>query len=113
MHLRSVLWRRLDTPGHDVCRLEKSYAGWILEGVTVFLHEDGPASLKYRIDCDRTWRTIKGAVHGYLGARAVQVHIHRGCDGQWILNDAPVAGLEHLADLDFSFSPSSNFFQLP
>jgi len=38
VQVSSVLWRRLDTPGHDVCRLEKSDAGWKLEGVAVFLH---------------------------------------------------------------------------
>lgn len=112
MQISSVLWRRLDTPGHDVCRLKKSDAGWILEGVAIFLHEDGPANLTYRMACDRTWRTINGAVHGHLGERAVQIDINRASDGQWTLNEKLQAGFDHLADLDFSFTPSSNFFQL-
>lgn len=108
----SVLWRRLDTPGHDFCRLEKSDSGWKLEGVAAFLHEDAPACLRYRIACDRTWKTIDGAVHGYLAERAIAIRVNRASDGQWTLNDAPLAGFEELADLDFSFTPSSNFFQL-
>lgn len=112
VQVSSVLWRRLDTPGHDVCRLEKSDAGWKLEGVAVFLHEEGPASLRYRIACDLTWRTINGAVHGYLGERPVAIRVNHASDDQWTFNGAPVAGFEHLIDLDFSFTPSSNFFQL-
>ena len=112
MQASSVLWRRLDTPGHDLCRLEKYGDGWILEGVAAFLHEDGPATLTYRIACDRTWRTIHGAVHGYLGERTVRIRINRTSDGQWTFNEAPVAGFEHLVDLDFSFTPASNLFHL-
>src|SRR5207244_2474062 len=40
MEVAAILWRRLDTPGHDACRLERSDAGWELDGTAVF-REDG------------------------------------------------------------------------
>ena len=40
MAVGAVLWRRLDTPGHDACRLVRNDAGWQLEGTAVF-REDG------------------------------------------------------------------------
>jgi hypothetical protein len=59
----SALWRRLDAPGHDTCRLLRlrdggpAVAGWQLEGTAVFRHEDGrPAQLHYLVHCDESWR---------------------------------------------------------
>ncbi len=37
-----ILWRRLDVPGHDACRLLRSDAGWQLEGAAAFRHERNP-----------------------------------------------------------------------
>ena len=54
MTIASVLWRRLDAPGHDACRLERSAAGWTLEGAAVF-GDGAPARLSYRLDCDDAW----------------------------------------------------------
>ena len=44
--IATILWRRLDTPGHDVCRLEHDGESWQLDGAAVFRHDDGrPAEL--------------------------------------------------------------------
>ncbi|HVE78211.1 MAG TPA: putative glycolipid-binding domain-containing protein [Gemmatimonadaceae bacterium] len=108
----SVLWRRLDTPGHDCCRLEERDDGWRLEGTAVFRHEATPARLTYVVACDRAWRTVRGDVRGWLGARAIELTIARAKGGPWTLDGAAVPGLESYVDLDLDFTPATNLLQL-
>jgi hypothetical protein len=108
----SILWRRLDIPGHDACRLKSTGDGWQLEGTAAFLHEQGPASLAYRIACDAAWRTRDGEVHGWVGAEAVHVQITRAANDEWSLNGAPMPHILGCVDLDFGFTPATNLLQL-
>jgi hypothetical protein len=112
MAIHSALWRRLDTPGHDAGRLEEGESGWQLDGAAVFLHEGVPASLTYRLACDRAWRTRDGRVRGWLGPRIVDFAIARTAGGGWTLNGGGVPGLETCVDLDLGFTPATNLFQL-
>jgi len=108
----TILWRRLDTPGHDACRLEGSDAGWQLEGTAVFRHEGVPARLAYRVAGDPAWRTREGQVRGWLGGQSVEFTIGRTAGGVWTLNGAVVPGLESFDDLDLGFTPATNLSQL-
>lgn len=108
----SILWRRLDTPGHDACRLEGSDAGWQLEGTAVFRHEGGPARLNYQVTCDLAWRSQQGQVRGWLDLQSIDFRIARTAEGLWTLNGAAVPGLDHCVDLDFGFTPATNLMQL-
>ena len=109
----TVLWRRLDCPGHDACRLETDGSAWRLDGAAVFRDDDGrPARLTYRVEADAAWRTREGQVRGWLGAQAVDLDIARAADGTWTLNRAPVPGLEALVDLDLGFTPATNLLPL-
>jgi uncharacterized protein len=112
MPVASALWRRLDGPGHDACRLEENEAGWRLSGMAVFRHEEGTAQLHYAATCDRAWRSEAGRVYGWLGAEPVDINIERTVDGSWKLNGDNVAGLARCIDLDFSFTPATNLFQI-
>lgn len=112
MAATSILWRRLDTPGHDACRLEQSAAGWRLEGTAVFRHEGVPAQLSYYVACDPAWHTQQGQVHGWLGEQSIEFAVARTARGAWTLNGAPVPGLESYVDLDFGFTPATNLPQL-
>jgi len=86
--MAAILWRRLDTPGHDACRLDGSDAGWQLEGTAVFCHEGCPAQFTYRIACDLEWRLRQGHVHGWLGGQSVGLSVTRTTGGMWALNGA-------------------------
>ena len=104
----TILWRRLDTPGHDSCRLTSLFGLWRIEGAAVFVSNVGPAMLSYRVDCDRRWRTRSARVLGWTGAQSVDVAVHRAADGRWRLNGEPVAEVEGLCDIDLGFTPATN-----
>ncbi len=112
MIIASILWRRLDTPGHDACRLERKDTGWRLEGTAVFRHESGPAWLTYHVVCDCAWHAQQGHVLGWLGADALEFRIVRTSTGVWTLNGAVVAAVGNCVDLDFGFTPATNLPQL-
>ncbi|PKN30783.1 MAG: hypothetical protein CVU64_01780 [Deltaproteobacteria bacterium HGW-Deltaproteobacteria-21] len=108
----SIIWRRLDTPGHDACRLTGSASAWQIEGTAVFSHEGVPAKLSYRVMSDLGWHTQQGEVHGWFGGKTVDFLIARNTSGEWTMNGAVVPGLEDCIDLDFGFTPATNFLQL-
>lgn len=108
----TAFWRRLDTPGHDACRLQRNDPGWQLDGTAVFRHEAGVAAVHYHVACDDAWRCRYGQASGWIGRRDFHFSILRTADGLWMLNDAVSAGLEGCVDLDFGFTPATNFIQL-
>lgn len=104
----SVLWRRLDVAGHDACRVLRSGAGWLVEGRAVFAHEQGPASLHYRVSCDERWQGREGHVHGFVGEQSIEIAARRDGDG-WRVNEQVVPDVH---DIDFGFTPATNLIQL-
>ena len=112
MTVASILWRRLDTPGHDACRLESVGEGWRLDGAAVFWQEGSPARLTYRVACGADWRTRVGVVRGWVGAQSVEAVVRRTSKGGWSLNGTDVPHLDGCDDLDFGFTPATNLLQL-
>jgi hypothetical protein len=112
MTVASMLWRRLDAPGHDACRLEQTGDGWQLDGTAVFRQNGVPAHLAYGVTCDAAWHARRGHVRGWIGSQPVTYTIVRAGDGGWILNDGRVRGLNACLDLDLGFTPATNLLQL-
>lgn len=110
--IETILWRRLDFPGHDACRLTKGDRGWRLQGVALFSCAGAPACLWYRIDCDRHWRSRSGAVQGWIGERSLQLRIKRTREHQWTLNGRLVPHVVGCVDLDLGFTPATNLAQI-
>ena len=110
--MHTILWRRLDTAGHDACRLIQGERGSRLEGVATFRHGRDAACLFYEVDCDEAWRTREGLVRGWIGAQTFEFRIKRGANGTWTVNEEIVTGTEGCIDLDFGFTPATNLFQL-
>jgi uncharacterized protein len=111
MQIHTILWRRVDNPGHDACRLLELGDAWRLEGTAVFRQEGVPACLTYKVDCDANWRTREGVVHGWVGTSPLDLRITRA-DGMWTLNGQVVPQLDGCADLDIGFTPATNLIQL-
>jgi hypothetical protein len=110
---QTILWRRLDVPGHDACGLWVSDNGWCLAGTAMFLFEEQPCHLRYEVDCDSAWRTRAASVSGWLGRTPVQLTLETVPGERWTLNGAEqgeeVAGL---VDVDLGFTPATNLIQL-
>ena len=112
MTVASILWNRLDTPGHDACRLIEKHGGWELEGTAVFVKGGAPARLDYNVACDASWRTRWGRVRGWIGARALDLYIARTAPGTWTLNGDEALTSMDCVDLDLGFTPATNLISL-
>jgi uncharacterized protein len=108
----SILWKRLDRPGHEAARLDASGDGWTLSGSAVFLHEEAPCDLRYRIVCGPDWRTQSSEVTGRLGSRTVMVRAGLTESGDWIADGARLDNLSGCIDVDLNFSPSTNLLPI-
>ncbi|HEX9986221.1 MAG TPA: putative glycolipid-binding domain-containing protein [Thermoanaerobaculia bacterium] len=108
----AILWERLDTPGHDACRLERRGSEWQLSGTAAFAAGSVPTCLHYAVACDSQWRTIEGSVSGWSGSQAVAVRFRRTSGGSWTMNDRATDALADCIDLDFGFTPATNILQL-
>ncbi|WP_165390155.1 putative glycolipid-binding domain-containing protein [Thalassococcus sp. S3] len=102
-----VLWRRLDVPGHDACRISKSETGWSLSGTALFLEGRDVARLDYRVQCDALWRSLSAQVRGWAGDRDIQIQLAR-IEDQWSLNGTWLSGLDGVEDIDLGFTPATN-----
>jgi hypothetical protein len=106
-----ALWERLDMPGHDAAFLFETDKGYELRGTTVFKADPGPARIAYRVELDHGWRAWTGHVRGEVGEASIAHHMAYSPAG-WSLNGTPIAGLAHLRDLDFGFTPATNMSAL-
>ena len=104
-------WMRLDRPGRDAALLQPCDGGWLLQGAAAFDHEAGSAAVAYQVEVDARWRTKRGIVSGFLGARTIRHEIRRDDTG-WSLSGVGIEGLDHLVDLDYGFTPATNVLQL-
>ncbi|MGP1256067.1 MAG: putative glycolipid-binding domain-containing protein [Kiloniellales bacterium] len=105
---RLVLWRRLDLPGHDACRIRRQGTSWILEGTAVFAQQGRPSRLSYEVVCNEDWTSRTAQISGWSEDREIDLKIE--CDGYclWTVNDRSVASVEGLVDLDLGFTPATN-----
>lgn len=108
----TVLWRRLDSPGHEACRLLSRDSGWQLSGTAVFAHEGQPCQLRYLILCDAGWHTAATTVTGWVGAAAVEIELTAHPDRTWRLNGRACPAVAGCIDVDLGFSPSTNMLPI-
>ena len=108
----TILWRRIDTPGHDACRLTRRGNAWDLSGTAVFSAQSLPTRLDYRVLCDNRWHTQEGSVTGWSGSRVIEAHFRKNSDGSWTIDGRATDSLADCIDLDFGFTPATNILQL-
>ncbi len=112
MTTRSILWRRLDQPGHDAALLTERATGATLEGMAVFKESGRPCRLHYVVECDAGWRTVSARVTGSLDTTLVDLAI--GADGTraWRFNGQSCPAVHGSADVDLSFTPATNLLPI-
>src|SRR3712207_72806 len=109
---QTILWRRVDTPGHDACALTSSADGWRLAGTAVFSSDGQPCRLSYEVDCGPSWLARSARVTGWVGRAALAFEFEAVSGGRWRFNGEEQAGLAGLVDVDLGFTPSTNLIQL-
>ena len=108
----SILWRKLDSPGHESARLYLRDNSWHLQGTAVFSHDQLPSRLDYRIICDSRWHTRRALVDGWVGDREIRTHLTVTSEERWILNEEEYPAVAGCIDLDLNFSPSTNLLPI-
>jgi hypothetical protein len=103
----TILWRRLDRPGHESARLTEWPHSKELEGAATFVESGLPVRLDYRVRCDDRGRTSEASVRGWIGNRPIDVAIE-AADGRWMMNGMEISAVSGCIDVDLNFSPSTN-----
>jgi hypothetical protein len=104
----SMLWSRLDSPGHEFCRLSFQDSGWRLAGSAVFSHNKRPCCLDYLLICNSEWEMLSGRVAGFVGDETVRIELSVDSTRRWRLNGRECPKVAGCIDLDLAFSPSTN-----
>ncbi|HUR98797.1 MAG TPA: putative glycolipid-binding domain-containing protein [Pyrinomonadaceae bacterium] len=112
MKEQSILWRRIDTVGHEAARVYGDDDGWYLDGSAIFLHESSPCRLEYLIECDTEWRTTAATIDGWVGDEVIAREILVSEDGTWFLDDEEIDAVKGCVDIDLNFSPITNLLPL-
>ena len=108
----TILWRRLDLPGHEIVTITPAADGWRLEGVAVLVESGRPCRIEYDIDCDLRWMTRRCAIRGHVGEQRVSLDVVRSSTGVWSIGGTEATALEGCDDIDLGFSPSTNLLPI-
>lgn len=109
---RTILWRRLDRPGHEAATLFFRAPTWCLEGTVVVLDRGVPCRLEYAVVCDAAWRTLWARVSGWMGLTPVIHRVSRSPAGRWRHNGIEQPHLDQCIDVDLGFTPATNLLPI-
>jgi len=112
---QTILWRRLDEPGHEFAQLFFEDAVWRLTGTTIFAFNRRPrrpVRLDYMVVCDADWQTRSASVAGWVGDETIRIDISIDDARRWRLNGIEVPEVEGCVDIDLNFSPSTNLLPI-
>ena len=100
-------WRRLDLPGREEARIDRTEKGWRLAGE---LHVDEPhlARIRYAIDCDLQWCTRSAVIEGESDGTPIRFAFAADGAGQWTRDGTPVPEIAGALDVDLGFTPATN-----
>jgi len=108
----TILWQRLDLPGHEIATIHREPDGWHVEGVAVLVESGRPCRIQYDIRCDAQWATRDCSLRGTIGEKALRLDIVRDTDGGWSANGDEVTAVRGCIDIDLGFSPVTNLLPI-
>jgi hypothetical protein len=108
----TIVWRRIDIPGHEVATIVPAGDGWRVDGVAVLVESGRPCRIEYEIRCDARWMTQRCVIRGHVAERPVSLDVARSATGVWSIGGAEVPALEGCDDIDLGFSPSTNLLPI-
>jgi hypothetical protein len=103
-----ILWKSIQFPGHEACRMVYRARQWHVDGVAVFSYGEKPCQLSYAIRCGPTWETRSASVKGWVGNKRIQIRLNVDAKRHWSLNEIAIPQVSGCVDLDLNFSPSTN-----
>ena len=112
---QTILWRRLDEPGHEFTQLYFEDAVWSLTGTAIFVSGQRPrrpVRIDYLVVCDADWQTRSARVSGWVGDETIRIDILVDDSRRWRLNGIDVPEVDGCVDIDLSFSPSTNLLPI-
>jgi hypothetical protein len=112
---QTIIWRRLDEPGHEFAQLFFEDNVWRLSGTAIFAFgrpQRQPVRLDYLVMCDADWQTLSASVSGWVGDETICIDISVNEARRWRLNGVEVPAVEGCLDIDLSFSPSTNLLPI-
>lgn len=112
MQAESVLWRRLDQPGHEAARLVFHAPFWQLSGTAVYAEAGEICRIEYQVTCDAAWATLHADLRGWAGGRRITRAISVSPQRRWRLDGRECGTVEGCVDLDLAFSPATNLLAI-
>ena len=103
-----LVWRRLDVPGREDARVERTSVGWHLSGELNVEEAGQSVQLHYAVECDREWRTRSAVVEGVAGDRPIRIALDADGMGHWTRGGRPQPEFEGTLDIDLGFTPATN-----
>ncbi len=101
-------WRRLDVPGREEARVERTAGGWRLTGELEVEESGIAARLRYTIDCDSEWRTRSAMIEGEAGGGPIRFALAADGAGHWTREGTPLPEVSGTLDVDLGFTPATN-----
>lgn len=108
----TIVWRRVDLPGHEIATIARHGGGWRVEGVAVLVESERPCRVEYDIACDARWMTLRCVIRGFIGERRVHLDVERSGNGLWRIDGVEMPALAGCDDIDLGFSPATNLLPI-
>jgi len=108
----TIIWKRLDLPGHDFAQVISAQNGRILSGTAIFLFDDVNCCLNYAVLCNSFWETKKVQVTGVVGDKSVEIEIEVTTGKRWLLTGVEQPHIQGCLDIDLAFTPATNLLPI-
>jgi len=105
---RALLWRRLDQPGLEYFALAQDEQDWTLSGTIVVPLDGEPVLARYRVVCDRDWRTRAVAVSLASGAAERTLDLTVDDRQRWWRDGEELPTLRGCVECDIELTPATN-----
>jgi hypothetical protein len=105
---RIIVWRRLDMPGAEYCRLWQEDEKWHIHGTVVLRLDGRPLQAHYRIECNKKWETERVEVDLEVAGESHALRLSVDGERRWWAEDRELSAVRGCFDVDLGITPSTN-----
>jgi hypothetical protein len=105
---RVIVWRRLDLPGAEYCKLSFENEKWCLKGSVVLVLESRPLQVQYQIRCNAGWETEEVTVNLDIDGSEEALQLLVDEQHRWWAAGRELTDLQGCVDIDLGVTPSTN-----